>query len=711
MQIGRLIVAIESQTAGYEAGLNNAVVATENFNSAVSNATASVNNADYGGKAGEDAAAAANAAIVPMNQLQRTIAAANGEADQSAGAMGTLRRVMGDIGLAAGAVSGGVTLAKEAIRAVQFVRAARGASSLAAAFQQVYGDAQPVAASATRASGAVDQAGDAARRSGRSFRSMLPSVKQVVGALAAAGAAYGLYRSLRAVIGIAGKAKRALGAVVREVILLRSLRAGIASLVSGAFGPLGLAIGSVAGGLAGIAGVGAAVGWGVKLSAEAETARVAFTTLTGSAEAARATMEELAQFAATTPFDTVDVQEAGRKLLAYGRTTDALGGDLAVLGDIAAGTGKPLRDLVDIYGRVGSTGRVEGEILNRLLERGIPITKALASTMNVAEGDIRKMVSEGKVGFVEFQKALESTTKAGGIFAGGMVAQSKTLAGMWSTLTSNFRDGFREAFEGVTAAFNISGLLQEITHYISAGAEVLKEYAVGWRSAAGEGFEWGSIVTRAVGWVGAALGTTIDTVQTVGVAFLRMGATAGDAMASVVRSLDSMAMATAMAANVIPGVEASYSGFLGRIADEIDATTGKVRGLADAMASVKPGEGVRDFFADMQEKVDAARAGLAGVERDALKLGENSMGSPDGKSSSGTDRNVGSLERGTQEAFAAISNRMRGGAGNDVGKNTGKMAQILARMDQREREQLKAQQETAKGVARLQPVTAGRGIN
>ena len=426
----------------------------------------------------------------------------------------------------------------------------------------------------------------------------------------------------------------------------------------------------------------------MKLSAQAETARVAFTTLTGSAETARATLDNLSQFAASTPFDTVAVQEAGRKLLAYGRDSKALIGDLSALGDIAAGTGRPLEDLVDIYGRVASTGKVTGDVYTRLLERGIPIGEALASTMGVVETDVQSMISAGKVGFADFQRAIESTTQAGGMFAGGMVAQSKTVAGMWSTLTSNFREGFREAFEGATAAFNLPGLLKEITDYVSAGAAVLKEYAAGWRAAAGEGVQWGGIVTKAVGWVGDALAFGTDVVFYMGAGFLRMAATATDALAFVVRGLDDMALAAVQAANVLPGVEIEYRGFLGRVADDMNETADRQRALAEAMGQMSPGEGVRGFFADLQDAVDAAReAAEGGAEREGMTIGvdADTSAAEDAIDKLG-DRevSVGSFERGTQAAFAVISARIRGEADSKaVARNTGKMAGLLATANQK----------------------------
>ncbi len=52
---------------------------------------------------------------------------------------------------------------------------------------------------------------------------------------------------------------------------------------------------------------------------------------------------------------------------------------------------------------------------------------------------MQEMVEEGRVGFPEIQKAIASLTTGSGQFAGGIEAQSKTLSGMFSTLSDNVK--------------------------------------------------------------------------------------------------------------------------------------------------------------------------------------------------------------------------------------------------------------------------------
>lgn len=49
----------------------------------------------------------------------------------------------------------------------------------------------------------------------------------------------------------------------------------------------------------------------------------------------------------------------------------------------------------------------------------------LAKQFGVAESKVKELVEEGKVGFPEVQKVIESLTDEGGKFSGLMEAQSK----------------------------------------------------------------------------------------------------------------------------------------------------------------------------------------------------------------------------------------------------------------------------------------------
>src|SRR5688572_23091431 len=77
----------------------------------------------------------------------------------------------------------------------------------------------------------------------------------------------------------------------------------------------------------------------VQAGAGFEQTQIAFETMIGSAEVAQKTLKDLATFAAKTPFELTQLEEASKRLLAYGVDVESLIPTLRMLGDISAGVG------------------------------------------------------------------------------------------------------------------------------------------------------------------------------------------------------------------------------------------------------------------------------------------------------------------------------------------------------------------------------------
>ena len=171
---------------------------------------------------------------------------------------------------------------------------------------------------------------------------------------------------------------------------------------------------------------------------EIEKLETGLTTLLGSAGLAKETLQDLQSFAARTPFQLTGIAESANQLLAFGFAQDTIIDRLEILGDVAAGSNSELKDVALIFGQVSAAGKLTGERLLQLQERAIPIGSALAKSLGVAESQVRTLVSEGKVGFKEFEEAFKSLTTSGGLFEGALARQSKTVGGVLSTLRDNF---------------------------------------------------------------------------------------------------------------------------------------------------------------------------------------------------------------------------------------------------------------------------------
>lgn len=208
---------------------------------------------------------------------------------------------------------------------------------------------------------------------------------------------------------------------------------------------------------------------------EFQQLEVAFKTMLGSAEQAKALMSQLTQTAATTPFGLEDVAQGAKQLLAYGFEAEKVNETLIRLGDIAAGLSVPLNDLVYLYGTTMAQGRLYTQDLNQFTGRGIPMIGELAKQFGVAESKVKELVEAGKVGFPEVQKVIESLTDEGGKFGGLMEAQSKTITGQISNIEDAISMMFNELGQQSEGIINttLSGVSHVIENYERFGRILL----------------------------------------------------------------------------------------------------------------------------------------------------------------------------------------------------------------------------------------------
>lgn len=178
----------------------------------------------------------------------------------------------------------------------------------------------------------------------------------------------------------------------------------------------------------------------IKLAADVETTRVQFEVLTKSADKANQLLGEITELAASTPFQKMELADAGRKLLAFGSSAEDVVVQLRQIGDIAALTGNSITELAELYGKAQVQGRLFAEDINQLTGRGIPIIQELAKQFGVTDAEVKKLVEDGKVGFANIQQAFADMTSGAGQFAGGMERLSETTAGKLSTLKDNLSE-------------------------------------------------------------------------------------------------------------------------------------------------------------------------------------------------------------------------------------------------------------------------------
>lgn len=207
---------------------------------------------------------------------------------------------------------------------------------------------------------------------------------------------------------------------------------------------LGTALGiGIAGLTQSIVGIGTSIArTGLDFDSMRQQSEIAFTTMLGSGEKARSFLDNLQQFAASTPFEFPDLVEASQKLVSVGVDASRVIPIMTALGDATAamGTGgEGIKRATLAMQQMAQKGKVTGEEMLQLVEAGIPAWDALASKLGVDVSKAQDMVSKKQVKFNDLLVALESRSgKAMQRVKGMMDAQSRSFSGLLSTLKDTF---------------------------------------------------------------------------------------------------------------------------------------------------------------------------------------------------------------------------------------------------------------------------------
>lgn len=197
---------------------------------------------------------------------------------------------------------------------------------------------------------------------------------------------------------------------------------------------VGLAVGVA------LAGIGTAVSIaGFGFNSMRQQAQLAFETMLGSGEKATVFLDELQAFAAKTPFEFPELVSASQKLLAMGFSAEQVLPTLTSIGDAVSGLGgsSALVDQVTrAMGQMQAKGKIATQEMMQLTEAGIPSWRFLAEAIGVSIPEAMKLVEQGAVSSSVGIKALTDGMNKN--FGGLMDKQSKTAAGLMSTLKDTF---------------------------------------------------------------------------------------------------------------------------------------------------------------------------------------------------------------------------------------------------------------------------------
>lgn len=241
---------------------------------------------------------------------------------------------------------------------------------------------------------------------------------------------------------------------------------GITQMASNGFG--------FAAGIAGFKGLQLAAGGVgesvIGLNATLEQNKVAFTTMLGSAGAADKMLEQLADFAAATPFEFKDLTEGTKRMLAFGFSAEQVLPMLTSIGDAAAGLGLSGAEGINriglALGQMQAKTKVSADEMLQLTEIGVPAWDILAKGIGHTTAETQKLAEKG---LIPASIAIDLlTTGMEQRFPDMMAKQSQTFNGLMSTLHDNVTMGLAKMGESI---FNVSkDALSSLVNLLSSPA-------------------------------------------------------------------------------------------------------------------------------------------------------------------------------------------------------------------------------------------------
>lgn len=209
----------------------------------------------------------------------------------------------------------------------------------------------------------------------------------------------------------------------------------------------GLQTAGVAGGLA----FGTALAKGMGRLNAIEQAEAKLGALGHTAEGVEKIMDNALASVEGTAYGLGDAASVAAGVVAAGvKPGKELEGVLKTVANSAALAGMEMGEMGAIFNKAAASGKVQGDIINQLGDRGIPILQFLADELGVTAGEVSKLAAEGKVDFKTFERAMKEGVGDAATAMGGTV--SGAIANTQAALGRLGASALRGAFSKVPSA-------------------------------------------------------------------------------------------------------------------------------------------------------------------------------------------------------------------------------------------------------------------
>lgn len=257
----------------------------------------------------------------------------------------------------------------------------------------------------------------------------------------------------------------------------------------------GVAVGGAAVVAAGVVGtLGVALTRGFQRLQSLDQATAKLEGLGHSAESVQSIMDNALAAVRGTAFGMDEAASVAAGVVAAGvKPGQELERTLKLVADASTIAGTSMGDMGAIFNKVAGTGKIQGEVIAQLGERGIPILQLLADEMGVSADQVADLAARGEIDFARFQNAMEAgmggaALKSGETFQGAMANVQASLGRIGAGFLGPL---FEELAPTITAITSAMGPLETVAGELGAQfGEFLVPILEGFRDMLSGGFDF-----------------------------------------------------------------------------------------------------------------------------------------------------------------------------------------------------------------------------
>lgn len=454
------------------------------------------------------------------------------------------------------------------------------------------------------------------------------------GSSIASGISSGVAAAKNAMGSISGGAFTALGQRAAEVgsSIRRNIGEALESVKRDA-NELPSAFGHIGGAIAAIAGPAVVLKGGFDRLMNIQRAEIMFQSVGLSAEQTKNQMAKLTEQVTGTSVSLSDAAkysamfaQAGVQL---GKPMDSAIQAFTALSSIAEGSGV---DVGRVMQQISAQGKVTGEDMAQMADAGVNATKYLADSMGMSQAEVKKAISDGKVSFEDFVKAVNMGTgdlaKQMGQTLPAKLSNMKTaLFNLGASIIEPFIPGITAAVEFGTAIVKWAvGPIKDFAKWMKSGSVTADIFA-----AALAGIGAAAVVGALIGTVNAlGLLTKVWQALNLGFLFTPVGA--------VIAGITALVVAVALLWKHSEAFRNFWIGMWESVKNAVAPAVDFVKGLWDNLVSVIRGTPV-DAASPLSKLIGADR--VAGIQntistvKNAWSDVKNAVLNPEGFKSSG----------------------------------------------------------------------------